>query len=67
MSSNPSPSKTEAALKELRGLLAANLVIQDEEIAPYKVGYHDGMQRLARDAWEVLEKHVPETPTEGPK
>lgn len=53
----------EAALQEVRQLAQQNLVINDsDEVSPYNVGYHDGMQRLAREIWEILETHVPEEP-----
>lgn len=55
-------AKTEQqAIEQLRELLRPNLVKEDSEVTPYQIGYHDGMQRMARDAWEVIEMHFPES------
>ena len=49
------------AIEQLRELLRPNLVKEDSVVTPYQVGFHDGLQRMAREAWEVLELHFPES------
>lgn len=53
-------SKEKLAIAEMRALLRPNLVTEEVEVSPYQVGFHDGLQRMAREAWEVLEMHCPE-------
>lgn len=48
------------AIAELRALLQPKLVTEELEVSPYQVGFHDGLQRMAREAWEVLELRCPE-------
>lgn len=60
-------TKEQQAIAELRELIRPNLVTQEAEVTPYNVGYHDGLQRMAREVWEVLELHYPETVPEPAK
>ena len=56
-------SNAELAIAELRELIRPKLVTEELEVSPYQVGFHDGLQRMAREAWEVLEMHCPEPET----